>query len=134
MVSLRAYNHLLGGHYLTISLDMYSLRKICQNAGFLLPGYLRIFSDLRFFPYTGMYRSEKTCILRYLTQRFQNIKYCNLTFFHGASISWKSTVSTEFRAICWKLCRNCAFPQNLHTRKLGEISVFYSLLFYSAKK
>ena len=25
-----------------------------------------------------------------------------------------------------KLCRNCAFPQNFHTRKLGEITVFYA--------
>ena len=23
-----------------------------------------------------------------------------------------------------KLCGNCSFPQNLHTRKLGEITVF----------
>ena len=26
---------------------------------------------------------------------------------------------------CGKFCRNCAFPQNIHTRKVGEISVFY---------
>ena len=26
-----------------------------------------------------------------------------------------------------KLCRNCAFPQNFHTRTLGEISVFYAV-------
>ena len=26
-----------------------------------------------------------------------------------------------------KLCRNCAFPQNFHTRKLGEITVFYAV-------
>ena len=38
--------------------------------------------------------------------------------------SWKGTVSTEFPSIRPKLCRNCAFPQNFHTRKLGEISTF----------
>ena len=27
-----------------------------------------------------------------------------------------------------KLCENCAFPQNLHTRKLGEITAFYAVL------
>ena len=27
----------------------------------------------------------------------------------------------------WKLCENCAFPQNLHTRIWGEIPVFYSV-------
>ena len=26
-----------------------------------------------------------------------------------------------------KLCGNCAFPQNFHTRKLGEIMVFYAV-------
>ena len=26
-----------------------------------------------------------------------------------------------------KLCRNCAFPENFHTSKLGEISVFYAV-------
>ena len=26
-----------------------------------------------------------------------------------------------------KLCGNCAFPQNFHTRKLGEITVFFAV-------
>ena len=26
-----------------------------------------------------------------------------------------------------KLCGNCAFPQNFHTRKLGEITVFIAV-------
>ena len=26
-----------------------------------------------------------------------------------------------------KLCGNCAFPKNFHTRKLGEITVFYAV-------
>ena len=39
-------------------------------------------------------------------------------------ILWKSAVSAEFRANRPKLCGNCAFPQNFHTRKVGEITVF----------
>ena len=27
-----------------------------------------------------------------------------------------------------KLCRNFAFPKNFHTRKLGEITVFYAVI------
>ena len=42
-------------------------------------------------------------------------------------ILWKDTVSALFQAIRLKLCRNCAFPQNFHTRKLGEITVFLSV-------
>ena len=42
-------------------------------------------------------------------------------------ILWKGTVSSEFRAIRPKLCGNCAFPQNFHTRKLSEFSVFYAV-------
>ena len=33
-----------------------------------------------------------------------------------------NTVSADLRKIQRKLCGNFAFPQNLHTRKLGEIS------------
>ena len=40
-------------------------------------------------------------------------------------ILWEGTVSAEFRAIRPKLCGNCAFPQNFHTRKLEEITVFF---------
>ena len=43
-------------------------------------------------------------------------------------IFWKGTVSAEFRANRLKLCGNCAFPQNVHTRKLGEITVFFAVL------
>ena len=30
-----------------------------------------------------------------------------------------------------KLCGNCAFVQNFHTRKLGEITVFFAVLLSS---
>ena len=32
-----------------------------------------------------------------------------------------------FRANRLKLCGNCAFPKNFHTRKLGEITIFYAV-------
>ena len=38
-----------------------------------------------------------------------------------------SPISSNFLAIRPKLCRNCVFPQNFHTRKLGEITVIYEL-------
>ena len=43
-------------------------------------------------------------------------------------ILWKGTVSAEFRVIRLKLCGNCAFPQNFHISKLGEITVFFAVL------
>ena len=45
------------------------------------------------------------------------VKYRNFTWFFRVEIFWKSTVSVEFRASHLKLCGNCAFPQNFHTRK-----------------
>ena len=42
-------------------------------------------------------------------------------------ILWKGTISAQFWAIPPKLYGNCAFPQNFHTRKLGEITVFYAV-------
>ena len=43
-------------------------------------------------------------------------------------ILWKGTVSSQFRAIRSKLCGKCAFPQNSHTRKLGEITIFFAVI------
>ena len=42
-------------------------------------------------------------------------------------ILWKDTVSSEFRANRLKLSGNCTFPQNFHTSKLGEITVFFAV-------
>ena len=58
-------------------------------------------------------------------------KYPNFTKFPGVEILRKGTVTTEFRAIRPKLCGNCAFPQNFHTRKLGEITVFYAMICFT---
>ena len=48
-------------------------------------------------------------------------KYRNFTWFPGVEI---------LRKLCDrpKLCGNCAFPRNFHTRKSGEISVFFAVL------
>ena len=54
------------------------------------------------------------------------VKYQIFTWFCGLEILWKGTISWEFRATNYG---NCAFPQNVHTRKLDENSVFYIVLF-----
>ena len=44
---------------------------------------------------------------------------------------WKFSVNSQFpqfRAIRCKLCGKRAFLQKSHTRKLGEISVFYAVI------
>ena len=43
-------------------------------------------------------------------------------------ILWKHRVYAEFRSIRLKLCGNCAFPQNFHTKKLGKITVVYTVI------
>ena len=43
-------------------------------------------------------------------------------------ILYKGTVSAQFRVNCPKLCENCVFPQNFHTRKLAEITVFFAVI------
>ena len=59
---------------------------------------------------------------------FHYVKYCHFTWFPGVEILWKGTVSAKFQAIIRpKLCGNCAFPHHFHTRKLGEITVFYAV-------
>ena len=40
-------------------------------------------------------------------------------------------IFAEFQAILPKHCGNCAFPQNVHTRKLGETTVFYVMILSS---
>ena len=39
---------------------------------------------------------------------------------------WKFCGKAQF-AIRPKLCGNCAFPQHFHTRKLGELTVFFTV-------
>ena len=55
------------------------------------------------------------------------VKYRNFIYFHGVEILWKDTVSGDSPETMRKLCGNCAFPQNLHTMKLGKITVFYAV-------
>ena len=45
-----------------------------------------------------------------------------LTFYHAANTKILPNILV---GKCWKICGNCAFPQNFHTRILDEISVFY---------
>ena len=40
----------------------------------------------------------------------------------------------ERRSFRPKLCRNCTVPQNFYTRKLGEISAFYTVYYSHIKK
>ena len=53
------------------------------------------------------------------------VKYRNCTWFPGVENLRKRTVSGESRANLPKLCGKCAFPQNFHTTKLGENTVFH---------
>ena len=39
----------------------------------------------------------------------------------------KARFPHRFRASRPKLCRDCAFPQNFHTKKSGEITVFFAV-------
>ena len=56
------------------------------------------------------------------------VKYRYFTEFPGVEILRKGRVSAEFRANRPELCGNCAFPQNFHTKKLGQISIFYAVI------
>ena len=59
--------------------------------------------------------------------------YFYFTYFTDVRILWKDTVSSYFRVTCPKLCGNCAFSQNSHAKKLGEIKVFNIVFTYSTK-
>ena len=58
----------------------------------------------------------------------------------GETVTAKNTVISP-DCLVWKfcgkaqrkLCGNCAFPQNFHTRKSGEIMVFFAVCFDSQK-
>ena len=52
----------------------------------------------------------------------------NFTKLPGLEFLWKRLVSAEFLPILPKISGNCAFSQNLHSRKLAKIMVFYSVI------
>ena len=56
------------------------------------------------------------------------VKYRNFTWFPSVEILRKGTISAYFQANRPKLYGNCAFPQNFHTKKLDEITVFYAVI------
>ena len=50
---------------------------------------------------------------------------------------WKFCGKAHFSRVSGdlqKLCRNCALPQNFHTSKLREITVFYAGILYTVIK
>ena len=61
----------------------------------------------------------------FLTKLSHCAKYRNFTWFPGLEILCKRTDS------CPKIWENCAPPENVHTRKLGETTVFYVISFIS---
>ena len=56
-----------------------------------------------------------------LSQR--TIPKFHLNFWCGIFVGAHSFRRVSIRS---KLCGNCTFPQNFHTRNLGEITVFYA--------
>ena len=57
------------------------------------------------------------------------VKYQKIIKFPCVEILQKRTVihSNSKNTICPKFCGNCALPQNFHTRKLGETTVYYAV-------
>ena len=67
-------------------------------------------------------------VLIWKTSLRPKIFYAKNTVISPNFLVWRfcgRTVSALFWAIRPKLCGNCAFPQNFHTRQLGQITVFF---------
>ena len=64
------------------------------------------------------------CNSNQLTGFYNCQKQRNFTNFPDTEILWKGAVA---RKNCLKLCRNCGFPQNFHTRKLGKIKLIFAV-------
>ena len=113
----------------TISLIVFP----CQNQYLSLienVSYIQSTHPVSFY-FSGLFFSCFSTMINIMASFFYKLhfkKYRYFTLFPGLEILWKLTVSAEFRMNCPKLCGNCAFPQNFHTRKLGKISVFYAVL------
>ena len=76
------------------------------------------------------YMSSLKIISTRLLKVFKTVK--NLRFSHPKVYSLRKNLilwkNTDFWAICLKLCGNCAFPQSIHTRKLGETTLFFAVI------
>ena len=112
------FSNIFGLFYNTLNGSFSNHSKGTKNYGNI---YLKL-------GYTLMYRINVSYLCVVLL--CQCVKYHNLTQNPGVEILWKGRVSAESRAIHPKLCGNSAFPQDSHTRKLGQITVFYSVLYF----
>ena len=68
---------------------------------------------------------ENMLLVKHLSEPLR--KYRNFSQFPGVEILWKGIGSTWFWANCPKLSKNCAFPWNVHTRNLVEITRFFAV-------
>ena len=93
--------------------------------------------SLRIKYFSPWYQAFVSCYENYENRNIRKYRHCekyrNFTWFPGVEILRKGTVSAKFRAISGnrpKLRGNCAFPQNFHTRKSGEITVFFVVIVF----
>ena len=105
-----------------LGVKVYSVNLICLLIHLFLLFFLHSF--IHSFIVSFIILSTYSCIYRIV----HCLKYRTFTKFPGVEILWKRTVSAEFPKICPKFCRSSAFPQNFHTRKLGEILVIYAVV------
>ena len=76
---------------------------------------------------------RKNMSFKILNQNLKKNKELKIWGMHMLIIYlWTNTaentvISPNFLANCPKLCGNCTFPQNFHTRRLGEIKVFFAV-------
>ena len=78
--------------------------------------------------YIYIYIFELILLKGFFNERYLTL--CKIPKFHLIFWCGNFLESHSFRSVSGESCGNCAFQQNFHTRKLGEISVFQAVLSY----
>ena len=83
---------------------------------------------------TMMKKIEKYCLVlaKYYLELLALVKYCSELIQTNHCVkyrnsTWLPGVENLCRGTMRKLCGNCAFPQNFHTRNLDGITAFYAV-------
>ena len=111
-------------HYLQVLCHLHELLEYS-----LFDKYYKVLS-IFFWPFSPKVFLIKDCTylwrwfrLSTMTSIFLQLQCLHISLLCTAK---NTVISPDF--LVWKLCGNCTFPQNFHTRKSGEITVFFAVI------
>ena len=106
-------------------LSLYTTWKHQKYSSLCFEGVWKATSGMKWVKTCRVHNSQTKRNVKYFSKYFRKSEQIHKILHCVKFLVWKFCGKTQFPHF---LCGNCAFPQNFHTRKLGEITAFYAVL------